>query len=100
METRKDLDYFFHGFMSLENIYIDKIQVGLVPSRVNSDIIENIFCQQKALYHGANTNPNYNECRKGITSIILGQTTISQQSNAWLKEPAKHFALDELNNNQ
>lgn len=88
METREDLDYLFHGFMSLVDICIDKLQVDLIPSRVNSDIIENIFCQQRALYHGANTNPNYNEYRTGITSIILGQITTSK----------KPFALGKPNN--
>lgn len=98
METREDLDDLFHGFMSLVDICIDKLQVDLIPSRVNSDIIENIFCQQRALYHGANTNPNYNEYRTGITSIILGQTTTSKKSNPGLKEPAKPFALGKPNN--
>ena len=51
-----------------------------------------IFCQQRALYHGANTNPNYNEYRTGINSIILGQTTTSTKSNAG-KHSAKPFAL-------
>lgn len=98
METREDLDYIFHGFMSLVDICIDKLQVDLISSRVNSDIIENIVCQQRALYYGANTNPNYNEYRTGITSIILGQTTTSKKSNAGLKEPAKPFALGKPNN--
>lgn len=80
METRGDLDYLFHGFMSLVDICIDKLQVDLIPSRVNSDIIEN------------------NEYRTGITSFILGQTTTSKKSNAGVKEPAKPFALGKLNN--
>lgn len=91
MEMRED------GFMSLVDICIDKLQVNLIPSRVNSDIIENIFCQQRAIYNGANSNLNYNEYRTGITSIILGQTTTSKKSNAGLKEPAKPFALGKPN---
>lgn len=47
METREDLDYLFHGFMSLVDICIDKLQVDLIPSRVNSDIIENIFASRE-----------------------------------------------------
>lgn len=79
-------------------VCIDKLQVDLIPSRVNSDIIENIFCQQRALYHGANTNPNYNQYRTGITSIILGQTTTSKKLNAGLRETAKPFALGKPKN--
>lgn len=71
--------------------------MDLILSRVNSDIIENIFCQQRAQYHGANTNPNYNQYRTGITSIILGQTTTSKKLNAGLREP-KPFALGKPNN--
>lgn len=93
METREDLDFLYHGFMSLVDICVDKLHIPLVPSRLNSDVIENIFCQQRAIYHGANTNPNYNEYRTGINSIILGQTTTSRKSNAGIKEPAKPFAL-------
>lgn len=78
-------------------VCIDKLQVDLILSRVNSDIIENIFCQQRAQYHGANTNPNYNQYRTGITSIILGQTTTSKKLNAGLREP-KPFALGKPNN--
>jgi hypothetical protein len=48
----------------------------------NSDIIENVFCQQRELYNGNNTNPTYlNYCRT-MNTVILGQTTISRRSNA------------------
>ncbi|VDI08834.1 Hypothetical predicted protein [Mytilus galloprovincialis] len=81
METREDIDYMFHGFSSLVAMCINEIKIEVVLSRINSDIIENIFCQERSLYHGANTNPNYNEYRTGINSIILGQTTTSKKSN-------------------
>lgn len=81
METREDLDFMFHGFMSLVEMCLKEIKTEVVPSRINSDIIENIFCQERSLYHGAKTNPNYNDYRTGINSIILGQTTTSKKSN-------------------
>lgn len=92
METREDLDYMYYGFISLVEICTNELNIELVPSRVNSDIIENVFCQERSLYHGANTNPNYNEYRTGINSIILGQTTTSRKSNAG-GETAKPFAI-------
>jgi hypothetical protein len=60
METREDLDFMFHGIMSLYRKCIEEIHTEVVPARLNSDIIENIFCQQRVLYHGATTNPTYN----------------------------------------
>jgi hypothetical protein len=44
--------------------------------------IENIFCQQRYLYHGPTTNPTYNSYRTGINSVILEQFVISRRSNA------------------
>ncbi|CAG2207258.1 unnamed protein product [Mytilus edulis] len=82
METREDLDFLYLGFMSLTHIMITELKSELTPARINSDIVENIFCQERSLYHGANTNPNYNEYRTGINSIILGQATTSRKSNA------------------
>ncbi|CAG2213956.1 unnamed protein product [Mytilus edulis] len=81
METREEIDYMFHGFSSLVAMCINEIKIEVVPNRINSDSIENIFCHERSLYHGANTNPNYNEYRTGINSIILGQTTTSKKSN-------------------
>ena len=97
MECREDLDFLFHGFMSLVELCNNDLKIDLVPSRVNSDVIENIFCQERSLYHGANTNPNYNEYRTGINSIILGQTTTSRKSNVGGgKEAAKPYAIPSL----
>lgn len=92
METREDLDFMYYGFMSLVEMCINEIKTEVVPSRINSDIIENIFCQQRSLYHGATTNPNYNEYRTGVNSIILGQTTTSKKANA-CQQTAKPLAL-------
>lgn len=82
METREDIDFLYLGFMSLVDYSVNKLKHGIVPSRINSDVIENVFCQQRSLYHGATTNPTYNAYRTGINSIVLGQSTISRKSNA------------------
>jgi hypothetical protein len=82
METREDLDFMFYGIMSLTEYAINEIHTEVVPSRLNSDIIENIFCQQRSIYHGPTTNPTYNSYRTGTNSVILGQTVVSKKCNA------------------
>ena len=50
-------------------------------SRVNSDIVDNMFCQQRTLHNGTNTNPTYlGYCNK-VNSVILGQASISRTFN-------------------
>lgn len=71
-----------------------KFENEIVPSRINSDIIENIICQQRSLYHGENTNPNY-EYRTGINSILIGQTSTSKKFNTG-GSAAKPFAFSLL----
>ena len=82
-QCREDLNSLLLGF---EQICIRRLTSKpgsyLVPGRVNSDPIENFFCQQRATHNGANTNPNYLSYMSGINSIILGQTTVSRKSNA------------------
>lgn len=59
---------------------------GVYPSRFNSDLAENIFCQQRGLYNVNSTNPNYHVYCNTMNSVILGQTTKSRarKSNAGL----------------
>jgi len=82
METREDLDFMYYGFMSLTKMCIEEIHTEIVPARLNSDIIENVFCQQRGLYHGATTHPTYNSYRTGINSVILGEALISRKCNS------------------
>ena len=49
------------------------------PYRINSDTVENQFCQQRGMYHGNQANPNYYQFARGTTSIILGQHTVSNK---------------------
>lgn len=82
METREDLDFMYFSVMSLIKLCIEEIHTEIVPARLNSDIIENIFCQQRSLYHGPTTNPTYNSYRTGINSVIIGETVVSKKSNS------------------
>lgn len=80
-QTRADICSFLIGF---EEMCTEKLKNGsssIVPNRINSDVIENVFCQQRGLYNGNNTNPTYlNYCRT-MTTVILRQNTISKKSN-------------------
>lgn len=68
---------------------------GIAPSRFNSDLAENIFCQQRGLYNGNSTNPNYYSYRNTMNNIILGQSSKSsaRKSNAGILR-AKPFPVD------
>jgi hypothetical protein len=49
---------------------------------VNSDVVENVFSQQRGLHNGANTNPSYLTYSRSINTIVLGETPISKKANA------------------
>lgn len=67
----------------------------IAPSRFNSDLAENIFCQQRGLYNGNSTNPNYYSYRNTMNNIILGQSSKSsaRKSNAGILR-AEPFPVD------
>ena len=56
------------------------------PSHFNSDIVENVFCQQRGR-HGQNDNPTYMEYASGINSVLLGQTISTTKGNAGNSAP-------------
>ena len=47
---------------------------------VNSDLVENIFCQVRG-GNGQNNNPTYSQDGPTINSILLGQTCSTSKSN-------------------
>jgi len=48
--------------------------------RVNSDLVENVFCQQRGR-NGQNDNPTYAQYGPTMNSILLGQTTKTKKGN-------------------
>ena len=81
-QTRADICSLLIGFHEMCSDKLKKDSSSIVPNRINSDVIENVFCQQRGLYNGNNTNPTYlNYCRT-MNAVILGQATISKKSNA------------------
>jgi hypothetical protein len=58
-QTRADICSLIIGFRELCEHRLRTSSCSIVPSRLTSDIIENVLCQQKGLYKGNNTNPTY-----------------------------------------
>jgi hypothetical protein len=56
---------------------------SIKPSRFNNGIAENMFCQEKGMYNGSNSNLY---C-KTVNSVVLGQSLKSRarKSNAGLE---------------
>ena len=60
----------------------DKQGWSITPAMINSDPIENTFCQQRGKFNGLNTNPTALQYRRNINGVILGQAAISTKSNS------------------
>ena len=81
-ETHNDLLSMLRGFKQICRIRIINQQRSVVPAGVNSDVIENFFCQQRTICHGSNSNPTVHQYKYAVNSIILGQNAVSKKSNA------------------
>ena len=81
-ETFSDTISMLRGFKEICKIRIEKQKKNVVPAGINSDIVENFFCQQRTVCHGSNTNPNVLQYKYGINATILGQSSVSEKSNA------------------
>ena len=79
-ECRQDITCALVGFLAM----CSRILPGcpIMPGFINSDVVENFFCQQRGISHGLNTNPTMSQYGPAINSIILGQRTVSRKSNA------------------
>ena len=82
-ETMDDTMSVLLGFGQLCKDHFAKSIISIVPGRVNSDICENLFCQQRAMCHGANDNPTHSAYTTGLNTIILSQAPISRKSKAF-----------------
>ena len=87
-ETRQDLDSSLKGFVCLTKHRLT-LSPGssVVPGRMNSDSIENHFCQQRGIFNGNNTNPSYKTFSETQNSIILMQPLVSKKGNSSTKTP-------------
>lgn len=80
-ETRTDINSSIVSFVSLCKLFLTG-QNCINPGYLNSDIIENLFGQQRGLRNGMNTNPTLAQYGPANTAIILGQCTVSNKSNS------------------
>lgn len=80
-ETRDDLNLSVLGFIEVAKAVIAGGH-SIVPCYLNSDLVENFFCQQRGIKHGCNTNPNVLQYGPAVNAIILGQMAVSRKSNA------------------
>lgn len=80
-ETRTDINSSIVGFVSLCKLFLTG-QNSINPGYLNSDIVENLFGQQRGLRNGMNTNPTVAQYGPANTAIIPGQCTVSDKSNS------------------
>lgn len=79
-ETREDIESCLTGFIELVK-YVAKLGMALVPGFINSDPVENFFCQQRGIRNGLATNPKVSQYGAGVNAIIIGQQAVSRKSN-------------------
>ena len=87
-ETVSDVHSMIKGFSEVCRRRVLEQKRSLVPAGLNSDIVENFFCQQRTICHGSNSNPSVHQYKYGITATVLGQNAVSKKSNAGTK--SKH----------
>lgn len=80
-ETRQDIDSSLYGFMELVRI-ASTLKVALVPGYINSDTIENYFCQQRGLRNGFNQNPTLLQIGPATNANLITGSVISSKSNS------------------
>lgn len=80
-ETSEDIQSALIGFVSLCQLH-ESSGNSINPGYMNSDIVENLFCQQRGIRNGLNTNPTMSQYGSANTAIILGQATVSNEANS------------------
>ena len=82
-ESRFDLTCMVIAFEELCKAKFTSHGGSISAAWFNNDIAENIFCQQRALYHGANDNPNFVQYKDATNAILLGKIKTSEKGNAY-----------------
>ena len=79
-ETRQDIDSCIYGFISLLTA-AEKLKIALIPGYINSDLIENWFCQHRGLRNGFNQNPTLSQISGATNSNIITGSVVSSKGN-------------------
>ena len=86
-ECRADLCSCIVGFVAMCKKRLKKHPGWSInPSRMNSDVIENNFSQQRSLHNGPSSNPNLAAYISSQQSIVLGQSTVSKKGKFWWEQ--------------
>jgi hypothetical protein len=80
-QTRDDVNSSISGFTSLCKLHV-KNGNSLNPGFMNSDLVENFFCQQRGIRNGLNTNPTLAQYGPSNNAIILSQNSVSNKGNS------------------
>ena len=79
MESYNDLQTCINGFIALCEQCVDGTPI--IPALVNSDVVENIFCQQRSLYRSASANPDASQYRYWMKLHYLLRTNTYNWTN-------------------
>ncbi|KAL3832085.1 hypothetical protein ACJMK2_023763 [Sinanodonta woodiana] len=75
----EDVESILVTFSEICKIHLEKFpHGGVVPSRFNTDVLENHFCQEHGLHHGNATHPSYSTYCSSVNSVMLGQSLKSR----------------------
>ena len=80
-ETRQDIDSCVYGFVHLLSVS-EKLKISLIPGYINSDLIENWFCQHRGLRNGFNMNPTSSQIAGATNTNIITGSLVSSKGNA------------------
>ena len=79
-ETRQDIDSCIYGFVSLLKS-AESLKLSLLPGYINSDLIENWFCQHRGLRNGFNQNPTLRQIAGATNTNIIAGSVVSSKGN-------------------
>lgn len=95
-KLRFDISSMIIGFYEVCKIAFTRFPGSTIsPFRTNSDLVENIFCQERG-HNGQNSNPTYAQYAPTMNGIILGQTTTTSCSNTGSVENLTFFKKGNL----
>ena len=69
-ESLYDIKSAMQGFIRLCSACL-ALNIAVIPAYINSDVIENHFCQVRSLFNGSNDHPTYAHYMGLQTSILL-----------------------------
>ena len=99
-KLRFDISSMIIGFQEVCKIAFIRFPGSTIsPFRTNSDLVENIFCQERG-NNEQNSNPSYAQYGPTMNSILLGQTTTTSCSNTGSVENLTFFKIGNLRSNK